>query len=187
MSSSFLGPVHTTLFLLVSLFVAFIEATVHTAPFLYKTVRKTSVFVRSHCSVFVKPVIGCWSVFKNFRFCAFKLIKCIFKNLLFLCISTFDSVFENLRFCGVLCRSVCTLSQKRRFFSPLMVQCEQSPNLSKVWAEYKRTESSKAPSPPVVGFAAILIIFSKVNWLGIKNRFFTDFIRHTQIFNSANK
>ena len=76
-----------------------IEATVHTAPFLYKneeenlrfcvftlicpitkTQRKTSVFVHSHCSVFVKPIVAYWSVFKNLRFCAFTLIKCVFKT-----------------------------------------------------------------------------------------------------------
>ena len=64
-----------------------IEATVHTAPFSYKngeknlrfcaftlicpikkTQRKTSVFVRSHYSVFVKLIVGYWSVFKNLRF-----------------------------------------------------------------------------------------------------------------------
>ena len=79
-----------------------IEATVHTAPFLYKngeknlrfcaftliwpitkTQRKTSVFVRSRYSVFVKLIVGYWSVFKNLRFCAFTLIKCVFKNLRF--------------------------------------------------------------------------------------------------------
>ena len=79
-----------------------IEATVHTAPFSYKngeknlrfcaftlicpitkTQRKTSVFVRSHCSVFVKLIVAYWSVFKNLRFCAFTLIKCVFKNLRF--------------------------------------------------------------------------------------------------------
>ena len=79
-----------------------IKATVHTTPFLYKngeknlrfcaftliypitkTQRKTSVFVRSHCSVFVKPIVAYWSVFKNLRFCTFTLIKCVFKNLRF--------------------------------------------------------------------------------------------------------
>ena len=44
-----------------------------------------SVFVRSHCSGFVKRIVGYWSVFKNLRFCAFTLIIC---------------VFENLRYCG---------------------------------------------------------------------------------------
>ena len=79
-----------------------IEATVHTEPSLYKngeknlrfcaftlislitkTQRKTSVFVCSHYSVFVKLIIGYWSVFKNLRFCAFTLIKCVFKDLRF--------------------------------------------------------------------------------------------------------
>ena len=79
-----------------------IETTVHTTPFSYKkgeknlrfcaftlicpitkTQRKTSVFVRSHYSVFVKLIVGYWSVFKNLRFRAFTLIKCVFKNLRF--------------------------------------------------------------------------------------------------------
>ena len=96
-----LGPVHTTPFLLASVFVAS-KLPVHTAPFSYKngeknlrfcaftlicpitkTQRKTSVFVRSHYSVFVKLIVGYWSVFKNLRFCAFTLIKCVFKNLRF--------------------------------------------------------------------------------------------------------
>ena len=97
------GPVHTAPFLSVSVFVAS-KLSVHTTPFLYKNgeknlrffsftliclitkmQRKTSVFVRSHYSVFVKPIVARWSVFKDLRFCAFTLIKCI---------------FENLRFCG---------------------------------------------------------------------------------------
>ena len=71
-----------------------IEATVHTAPFSYKngeknlrfctftlicpitkTQQKTSVFVRSHYSIFVKLIVGYWSVFKNLRFCAFTLLR----------------------------------------------------------------------------------------------------------------
>ena len=100
-NSCFQGPVHTTPFLLVSVFVAS-KLPVHTTPFLYKngeknlrfcaftlicpitkTQRKTSVFVRSHYSVFAKPIVAYWSVFKNLRFCAFTLIKCVFKNLRF--------------------------------------------------------------------------------------------------------
>ena len=79
-----------------------IEATVHTAPFSYedgeknlrfcaftlicpitKTQRKTSLFVRSHCSVFVKLIVAYWSVFKNLRFCAFTLIQSMFKTSVF--------------------------------------------------------------------------------------------------------
>ena len=70
-----LGPVHTTPFLFVSVFVAS-KLPVHTVPFFTKTERKTSVFVRSrfcaltnteskisvfvrsHCSGFVKLIIG---------------------------------------------------------------------------------------------------------------------------------
>ena len=112
------GPVHNTPFLLVAVFVAS-KLSVHTTPFLYKngeknlcfcaftlicpitkTQRKTSVFVRSHYSVFVKPIVAYWSVFKNLRFCAFTLIKCVFKNLRFCAFTLIKCVFKNLRFCG---------------------------------------------------------------------------------------
>ena len=56
-----------------------IEATVPTAPFLYKNGEKNLRFCaftlicpitkRSHYSVFVKLIVGYWSVFKNLRFC----------------------------------------------------------------------------------------------------------------------
>ena len=63
---------------------------------------KNIVFVRSHCSVFVKLIVAC--VFKNLRFCAFTLIKCVFKNLRFcgyplLIAFSKTSVFVAL-FCG---------------------------------------------------------------------------------------
>ena len=70
-----LGPINTALFLFVSVFVAS-KLPVHTAPFLYKneeknlrfcaftviclitnTEPKISVFVRSHCSGFVKLIM----------------------------------------------------------------------------------------------------------------------------------
>ena len=102
-----------------------IEATVHTAPFSYKngeknlrfcaftlicpitkTQRKTSVFVRSHYSVFVKLIVGYWSVFKNLRFCEFTLIKCVFKNLRF-CGYPLLTVFSKTSvFVAFLCGSV---------------------------------------------------------------------------------
>ena len=97
-----------------------IEATVHTAPFSYKngeknlrfcsftlicpitkTQRKTSVFVRSHCSVFVKLIVACWRLDyqKPPLLCA-HIDQMRFQKPPFLWISTFDSAFENLRFCG---------------------------------------------------------------------------------------
>ena len=101
-----LGPIHTTPFLFVSVFVAS-KLPVHTAPFLYKngeknlrfcaftficlitnTEPKISVFVRSHCSEFVKLLIGYWSVFKNLRFCGYPLLTAFSKtsvSVAFLC------------------------------------------------------------------------------------------------------
>ena len=102
-----------------------IEATVHTAPFLYKsgeknlrfcaftlicpitkTQRKTSVFVRSHYSVFVKLIVGYWSVFKNLRFCAFTLIKCVFKNRRFCGYPLLTAFSKTSVFVAFLCGSV---------------------------------------------------------------------------------
>ena len=107
-----------------------IEATVHTALFLYKngeknlrfcaftlicpitkTQRKTSVFVRSHCSLFVKLIVGYRSVFKNLRFCTFALIKCVFKNLRFCGYPLLIAFSKTLVFVAFLCGSVRTLSQ----------------------------------------------------------------------------
>ena len=68
---------------------------------------KIYVFVRSHCSGFVKLVVGYWSVFKNLRFCAFTLIKC---------------VFENLRFCGVFVQISVNTYTKTEFFLSVFVQ-----------------------------------------------------------------
>ena len=143
---SHLGPVHTTPFLLVSVFVAsklpFTLLRFHTkterktsrfcaftlvCP-ITKTQRKTSVFVRSHYSVFVKLIVGYRSVFKNLRFCAFTLIKWVFKNLPFLWISTFDSVFENLRFCGVFVRISVNNFTKTEVFLSVFVQKRSSVN-----------------------------------------------------------
>ena len=102
-----------------------IEATVHTTPFSYKngeknfrfcaftlicpitkTQRKTSVFVRSHYSVFVKLIVGYWSVFKNLRFCAFTLIKCVFKNLRFCGYPLLTAFSKTSVFVAFLCGSV---------------------------------------------------------------------------------
>ena len=102
-----------------------IRATVHTAPFSYKngeknlrfcaftlicpitkTQRKTSVFVRSHYSVFVKLIVGCWSVFKNLRLCAFTLIKCVFKNLRFCGYPLLTAFSKTSVFVAFLCGSV---------------------------------------------------------------------------------
>ena len=123
-SLSHLGPVHTTPFLLVSVFVAS-KLPVHTTPFLYKNgeknlrfcaftlicpitkpQRKTSVFVRSHYSVFVKPIVAYWSVFKNLRFCAFTLIKCVFKNLRFCGYPLLIAFSKTSVFVAFLCGSV---------------------------------------------------------------------------------
>ena len=116
-----------------------IEATVHTTLFSYKngeknlrfcaftlicpitkTQRKTSVFVRSHYSVFVKLIVGYWSVFKNLRFCAFTLIKWVSKNLHFCGYPLLTAFSKTSVFVAFLCGSVRTLSQKRRFFSPFL-------------------------------------------------------------------
>ena len=102
-----------------------IKATVHTAPLSYKngeknlrfcaftlicpitkTQRKTSVFVRSHYSVFVKLIVECWSVFKNLRFCAFTLIKCVFKNLRFCGYPLLTAFSKTSVFVAFLCGSV---------------------------------------------------------------------------------
>ena len=102
-----------------------IEATVHTAPFSYKnrekylrfcaftlicpitkTQRKTSAFVRSHYPVFVKLIVGYWSVFKNLRFCAFTLIKCVFKNLRFCGYPLLTAFSKTSVFVAFLCGSV---------------------------------------------------------------------------------
>ena len=122
--SKFLGPVHTTPFLLVSVFVAS-KLSVHTTPFLYKngeknlrlcaftliclitkTQRKTSFFVLSHYSVFVKPIVAYWCVFKNLRFCAFTLIKCVFENLRFCGYPLLIAFSETSVFVAFLCGSV---------------------------------------------------------------------------------
>ena len=110
---------------------------VHTTPFLYKngeknirfclftliclitkTERKTSVFVRSHCSVFVNLIVHYCSVFKNLRFCAFTLIQCVFKNLRFCGYPLLTAFSKTSVFVPFLCRLVWTLSQKRMFFPP---------------------------------------------------------------------
>ena len=102
-----------------------IEATVHTTPFSYKngeknlcfcafrlicpitkTQRKTSVFVRSHYSVFVKLIVGYWSAFKNLRFCAFTLINCVFKNLRFCGYPLLTAFSKTSVFVAFLCGSV---------------------------------------------------------------------------------
>ena len=118
-----LCPVHTTPFLLVSLFVAsklqftmlhFCTKTKRkTSVFVFtlicpitKTKRKTSVFVRSHCSVLVKLIFGYWSVFKNLRFCAFTLIKSVFKNLRFCEYPLLTAFSKTSVFVAFLCGSV---------------------------------------------------------------------------------
>ena len=85
-----------------------------------KTQRKTSVFVRSHYSVFCEA--HCWILerFKNLRFCAFTLIKCVFKNLRFCGCPLLTAFSKTSVFVAFLCGSVWTLSQKRRFFSPFL-------------------------------------------------------------------
>ena len=112
-------------FVFVSIRFCCIEATVHTAPFSYKNgeknlrfcaftlicpikkkQRKTSVFVRSHYSVFVKLIVGCWSVFKNLRFCAFTLIKCVFKSLRFCEYPLLTAFLKTSVFVTFLCGSV---------------------------------------------------------------------------------
>ena len=116
-----------------------IEATVHTAPFLYKngeknlrfcaftlicpitkTQQKTSVFVRSHCSVFVKSIVAYWSVFKKPPFLCVHNDRMRFQKPPFLWISTFESVFEKLRFCGVFVRISVNTFTKTEVFSPFL-------------------------------------------------------------------
>ena len=141
--------------LLYSVFVSIrfccIKATVHTAPFSYKSgeknlrfcaftlicpitkpQRKTSVFVRSHYSVFVKLIVGYWSVFKNLRFCAFTLICPITKpqrktsvfvrshySVFVKLIVGYWSVFKNLRFCAFTLIK-CVFKNLRFFGYPLL-------------------------------------------------------------------
>ena len=71
-----------------------------------KTQRKTSVFVRSHCSVFVRLMVGYWSVFKYLRFCEFTLIKCAFKNLRFCGYALLTAFSKTSVFVAFLCGSV---------------------------------------------------------------------------------
>ena len=105
-----LGPVHTTPFLLVShrsypfTLLRFCAFTL-ICP-ITKTQRKTSGFVRSHYSVFVKPIVAYWSVFKNLRFCAFTLIKCVFKNLRFCGYPLLIAFSKTSVFVAFLCGSV---------------------------------------------------------------------------------
>ena len=110
---SFLGPVHTTPFLLVSVasfsykngdknlrFCAFTLICQVT-----KTQRKTSVFVRSHGSVFVKLIVAYWGVFKNLRFCGYPLMTAFSKTSVFVAffVDQCEHFHENggfsLRFC----------------------------------------------------------------------------------------
>ena len=67
---------------------------------------KISVFVRSHCSGFVKLIVGYSSVFKNLRFCAFTLIKCFFKNLRFCGYPLLITFSKTSVFVAFLCGSV---------------------------------------------------------------------------------
>ena len=119
-------------------------------PIMFLHQIKHRIRPRSHCSVSVMISFCCIdathsnssiSVQKRTEknpFCPFTLILLITNTTLrrfceahcwtlerfqkppFLWISTFYSVFENLRFCGILCRSMWTLSKKRRFFSPFL-------------------------------------------------------------------
>ena len=141
-----LGPVHTTPFLFVSVFVAS-KLPVHTAPFLYKngeknlrfcaftliclitnTEPKISVFVRSHCSGFVKLIIGYWSVFKKPPFLCVHIDLERFQKPPFLWISTFDSVFENFRFCGVFVHISVNTFTKTEVFLSIFVQKRSNVN-----------------------------------------------------------
>ena len=71
-----------------------------------KAQRKTSVFVRSHYSVLVKPIVEYWSVFKNLRFCAFTLIRCVFKNLRFCGYPLLTAFSKTSVFVPFMCGSV---------------------------------------------------------------------------------
>ena len=66
-----------------------------------KYAAQTSVFVGSHCSVFVKPIVEYWGCFQEPPFLYVHIDSERCQKPLFLWISTFDSVFENLRFCRV--------------------------------------------------------------------------------------
>ena len=113
---------------------------------------KISVFVRSHCSSFVKLIVGYYSVFKNLCFCAFTLFRFCeahcwilqrFQKRPFLCVhidqmrlqkrpflwlSTFDSIFENLRLCGVFVEISVNTFRKTEVFLSVFVQKRSSLN-----------------------------------------------------------
>ena len=120
----------------------FFSGPVHTAPvfhdgflldqshpftllrFCTKPEGKTSVFVRSHCSGFVKLVVGYWSVCKKIRFCEFELIKCVFKNLCFCGTSLSVAFLKTTAFwwrsCADQCEHLHKNGPKTEVFSPFL-------------------------------------------------------------------
>ena len=145
-SKANLGPVHTTPFLAVSVFVAS-KLPLTLLRFRTKTKRKTSVFVRFHTDLPDNK-----NAAKNIRFCASTLLRfceahcwilerfhkppflCVhidqkrFQKPPFLWISTFDSFFENLRFCGVFVRISVNTFTKTEVFLSVFVQKRSSVN-----------------------------------------------------------
>ena len=111
-----------------------------------KMQRKTSVFVRSHCSVFVKPIVKSWSVFKNPRFCAFTLIYSVFRNLRF-CGYPLLTAFSKTSVLWRFCADQCEHNPKNGGFSLRFCtkteQCERGLSMVRTIAKLVRNAAEK--------------------------------------------
>ena len=124
MSGDIRGPVHTTPFLLVSVFVAS-KLPVHTALFLYRNGEKNLRFCA--CTLLRFCEAHCWilELFQKPSFLCVHIDQMRFQKPPFLWISTFDGVFENLCFCGVFVRvSVNTFTKTEVFLSVFFTKTE---------------------------------------------------------------
>ena len=109
---------------------------------------KISVFVRSHCSGFVKFIVGYYSVFKNLRFCAFKLIKCIFKNLRFCgypLLIAFSKTSVLWRFCADQCENFHKNGCFSLCFCTKTEQCERGIDVENYQKKYLHKRLSHLP------------------------------------------
>ena len=105
-----------------------IEATVHTAPFLYKKGVKNIRFCAFTLLRFSEA--HCWILesFQKPPFLCVHIDQMRFQKPPFLWISTFDSVFENLRFCGVFMRISVSTFTKTEVFLSVFVENRSSVN-----------------------------------------------------------
>ena len=127
MSLLYYGPVHTTPFLLVSVFVAS-KLPVHTTPFLYKNGEKNLRFCAFTLLRFCETYCCILERFQKPPFLCVHIDQMRFQKPPFLWISTFDSVFENLRFCGVFVRISVNTFTKTEVFLSVFVQKRSSVN-----------------------------------------------------------